>query len=88
VLENGPFVFENGQCLFIDVALFQWEDWQWPRIPVMNVTDLAQDAFLTEFDREPRVYLKKWISENWSTGLFYAAFLGVLTIIQFLWRRE
>jgi len=30
--EEGPFVFEDGRCLFIDVAAFELDHWQWMRI--------------------------------------------------------
>ena len=56
VEEEGPFVFENGRCLFIDVPAFELDDWQWMRIPLLDVTQLGQKAFLTEYERDPKSY--------------------------------
>ena len=57
--EEGPFVFEDGRCLFIDVAAFELDHWQCMSIPIRDVTHLAQKAFLTEYDRDPRAYFYK-----------------------------
>jgi len=54
--EEGPFVFEDGKCLFIDVRAFELDHWQWMKIPLRDVTNVAQKAFLTEHERDPRAY--------------------------------
>ncbi len=54
--EEGPFVFEDGRCFFIDVPALELDHWQWMKIPLRDVTTLAQQAFLTEYERDPRAY--------------------------------
>jgi len=56
VEEEGPFIFEDGRCLFIDVLAFELDHWQRMRIPLRDVTHVAQKAFLTEYERDPRSY--------------------------------
>jgi len=73
VLSFGPFIFEEQTCLLIDVRDFNAEEWQWPRIPVIDVTDRAQVAFLTN----RYLYPEKYIAEK--------VFLAVGLIAVLLW---
>jgi hypothetical protein len=47
VFEHGPFVFEDGRCYFILAHQFGHFDWQDMNIPAIDVTDIAQQAFLS-----------------------------------------
>jgi hypothetical protein len=61
VLDSGPFLFEDGRCLMIDVRQFNANDWQWPQIPVIDVTDHAQRAFLSPRKLSPEKYFRERI---------------------------
>ena len=57
ISDNGPFVFEGGRCYFISVHQFGFDDWQHMRIPVVDVTDIAQKAFLSERKLQPERFV-------------------------------
>ena len=77
VEEEGPFVFEEGRCLFIDVYAFEFDDWRLMRIPARDVTHLAQAAFLTECERDPKSYFYNHRYEF--------TFLGIVAILVLLY---
>lgn len=66
VVRTGPFLFTEERCYFIDVKSFELLDWAWSRIPVIDVTEAANHGFMSEFERNPRKYIKK----NMSTYIF------------------
>ncbi len=47
VREHGPFVFEDSRCYFILAHQFGHFDWHYMNIPAIDVTDIAQRAFLS-----------------------------------------
>lgn len=79
VRENGPFVFENDRCLMILAGQFGWEDWQYMRIPVKDVTNCAQQAFLPKRELQPEDFL----NERIATWLFRILIVIILFSIWF-----
>ena len=57
VLSVGPFIYEEQSCLMIDVRQFNANEWQWPQIPVIDVTNCAQTAFMTKRQLYPERYI-------------------------------
>ena len=80
VEQEGPFVFEDGRCLFIDVGAFELEHWQWPKIPVRDVTPIAQNAFLSEYERGPRAYFYDHRNELLVFGIVTVAIVLLLSL--------
>ena len=58
VLSQGPFLFEDGSCFFIDVDSFDMDSWQWMKLPVWDVTDRAQGVFEADFLRDRPMWRK------------------------------
>ncbi len=64
VEEEGPFVFEGGRSLFIDVRAFELDHWQWMKIPLRDVTrraitaDEAQQLLAIEPHPEWKAFLQ------------------------------
>jgi hypothetical protein len=83
VCKNGPFVFENDRCLLILASQFGWEDWQYMRVPVMDVTDCAQQAFLNKRKLQPEGFL----SERYASWIFWIFTAALLLAIGFLTAR-
>ena len=63
ILKNGPFVFENDRCLLILADQFGWEDWQYMRVPVKDVTEYAQQAFVPMRELQPENFLNERIAK-------------------------
>lgn len=63
ILENGPFVFENDRCLLILADQFGWEDWQYMRVPVKDVTEYAQQALVPMRELQPENFLNERIAK-------------------------
>jgi hypothetical protein len=79
VREHGPFVFENDRCLLILADQFGWEDWQYMRVPVVDVTNCAQQAFVPMRNLQPEDFL----NERIATWLFWILIAGILLSLWF-----